>query len=142
MEFMKKLFSAAAVVILILSSGGCGGELTNSVTVKNTATNNVYLNAFGRVLTITPGQTQIVRNVQKGDYTYETSYDIPSGVTGTSAEGAISGSMTLGPSTKITIYYSSRIQQEAGSSGSAQSSYILIATVSSSDRSSTGSTSP
>lgn len=140
---MKKIFPAAFLILLLISGVGCGGELTNNVTIKNTATNNIYFNAFGRVLTVTPGQTQIVRNVQKGDYTYSTSYDIPTGVTGTSSEGAISGTLSLGPSTKISVYYSSRIQQEAGSSGSAQSSYILIATVSSSDRiTSDGTTTP
>ncbi|GMU87753.1 MAG: hypothetical protein AMXMBFR48_29940 [Ignavibacteriales bacterium] len=140
---MKKLFIPLALVISLFLQG-CGGTLTNSVTVKNTATSNVYLNIFGKLLTIAPGQTQIIKNVQKGEYNYETSFDVPSGVAGSSSEGSANGSLSMGPSTKVTIFYSSRlqVQQGGGGAGGQQSNYILVVTISSSDKTGGESTAP
>lgn len=140
---MKKLFIPSILVVFLLLQG-CGGTLNNSVTVKNSATNNVYLNIFGKLLTLTPGQTQVIKNVQKGDYAYETSFDVPSGVTGSSAEGSANGTLSMGPATKVTIFYTSRLQtqQGGGGAGGQQSNYILIITISSSDKSTGETTSP
>lgn len=140
---MKKLFIPLVLVVFLFLQG-CGGTLTNSITVKNSATNNVHLNILGKVLTIAPGQTQVIKNVQKGDYAYQTAYDIPSTVTGSSAEGSANGTLSIGPSTKITIFYTSRlqVQQGGGGAGGAQTNYILIITISSSDKSTGETTSP
>ncbi|MCC6550726.1 MAG: hypothetical protein IT279_11715 [Ignavibacteriaceae bacterium] len=139
---MKKLLIHLFLVIFLFLQG-CGGTFNNSVTVKNSATNNVYLNIFGKLLTLTPGQTQVIKNVQKGDYAYETSFDVPSGVSGSSAEGSANGLLSIGPSTKVTIFYTSRLQtQQGGGASGGQANYILIVTISSSDKSEGESTSP
>ncbi|MCK6613842.1 MAG: hypothetical protein HRU80_03340 [Ignavibacteriales bacterium] len=140
---MKKLVLLLLPVFFLLLQS-CGGTLTNSITVKNSATNNVYLNIFGQLITVAPGQTQVIKNVQKGDYDYQTSFDVPSGVSGSSVEGNGTGTLTMAPSTKITIFFTSRIQsqQGGGGAGGEQSNYILIITISSSDKSSGESTSP
>lgn len=140
---MKKLFTPLFLAGFLLLQG-CGGTLNNSITVKNSATNTVYLNILGKLITLTPGQTQVIKNVQKGEYSYTTSYDVPSGVTGSSTEGSATGLVSIGPSTKITIFYTSRIQAQLGGGGAGgqQSNYILIVTISSSDKSSGESTAP
>lgn len=111
----------------------CSSALDNSITIRNSAAETVYVNVLGRVLTVKPGTSQAIKNISKGTYAYATEYALPSGVSGSSIDGNGTGSLVMTAGTQISIFYSSRIQVATGSGTSGQSTYILVVTVSSSD---------
>ena len=130
---MKKIY----ILLLLLGvlSIRCSSALDNSITIKSIATEDVYVNILGKTLTIKSGTTQVIQNISKGTYSYQTTYKIPTSVSGTTVEGNASGNFVVTAGTKVNIYYASRIQvsQATGGSGTAQSSYVLVASISSSD---------
>ncbi|MEM4270985.1 MAG: hypothetical protein QXO70_02725 [Candidatus Pacearchaeota archaeon] len=137
---MKKvIFYLFLLVVGIVT--GCSSALDNSFTIKSIAQETVFVNFLGRLITVKPNSTQIIQNISKGTYAFSTSYNVPSGVTSTSVEGDAEGTVELKEGTRIYLFFSSRIQQTQGSGGAgAQNSYILVASLSSSDKivSSTG----
>lgn len=134
---MKKTLSAICLFALLFFSS-CANDLNNSITIKSIAAETIYVNILGRVLTVAPNTTQVIKDIAKGTYAYTTSFSIPAGVQSSTTEGAVAGNLALNPGTKITILYSSRIQVSQGGGGTgSQSSYVLSATVSSNDKNST-----
>ncbi|MFA6980437.1 MAG: hypothetical protein WC209_14035 [Ignavibacteriaceae bacterium] len=89
----------------------------------------MYVNFMGETFTIVPNGSKTVRNIPKGTYNYSTTYDIPSGITSVSLNGAVSGPVVMSADTKITVLYSSSIQ----GSGE-QKNYIINASISSNDK--------
>lgn len=142
---MKRLLVIPVAVVLLLLPA-CSISMDNSVTVRNTASESVHLNFLGKVISLKPNASVVIKNVDKGTYNYVTSFDIPASVNTASSEGSGSGQLEIGIGTRVSIFYSSRIQvSTSGGASGAQSTYVLITTVSSSDKvnsSSTGSGTP
>jgi hypothetical protein len=65
-----------------------------------------------------------VQEIPKGTYNYATTFALPTGAIGGSAQGDVKGNLIITAGTKITILYSSTLINGA---------YILYATISSSD---------
>ncbi len=142
---MKKI---SISLLLIFSMGvvfsNCTADMDNVINIKSIAAENVYVNILGRLITVKPNTTQQIKNIRRGTYSFSTNYDLPSGVTGSSVDGTASGDLTLNAGTRISIFYTSRIQATTGggaAGASAQTNYILVASISSSDDK-TSSTSP
>ena len=123
----RKIF--IVIIGLTLFITGCKSTVTNSVTFKSIAIGNMYVNFMGETFTIVPNGSKTVRNIPKGTYNYSTTYDIPSGITSVSLNGAVSGPVVMNADTKITVLYSSSIQ----GSGE-QKNYIINASISSNDK--------
>lgn len=132
-KMKSKLFVGLSIVILLAFSG-CEVKVDNSVTFKNLASETVYVNFLGKVITLKSGQSQVIKEIQKGEYAYETAYDVPDGVNGASVEGATSGTMEIKAQTKVYVLYVSHLV----GTGSTLT-YVLSATISSSDKVSTNS---
>ena len=124
---IRKIF--IVIIGLSLFLAGCKSTVTNSVTFKSIAIGNMYVNFMGETFTIVPNGSKTVRNIPKGTYNYSTTYDIPSGITSVSTNGAVSGPVIMNADTKITVLYSSSIQ----GSGE-QKNYIINASISSNDK--------
>ncbi len=121
----------------------CSSALDNSVTIKNTASEAVQVNIFGKVLTIKTGATQIIKDISKGSYKYETTYSIPANVSSSQVEGSATGTLEITAGTNIQMFFASRIQKTTGGgSSSAQDTYVLVVSVSSSDAIPSGTTTP
>ena len=103
---------------------GCSTTEENGLTIKNGASNKIYINFRGSLISIDASSTMEIKDIPKGTYTYETTFEIPAGTMTTRTEGAVSGQVTLNAGTKILIVYSSTFSD---------GTYILGATISSSD---------
>ncbi|MBK9096762.1 MAG: hypothetical protein IPM14_01320 [bacterium] len=122
---MKQKVIYIALVILSISLLSCSDGPINKITLQNIAAGDVYLNFRGTQVNVPSGQTVELQDIDKGEYEYETVYSIPAGATSFSAEGEMSGTLTLGSGTKILVIYSSVLSQEGA--------YTIYASVTSSD---------
>jgi hypothetical protein len=122
MKYRLPLF--ICIILTLISINGCSGKVNNSVTFKNLAAGNVYVNFRGEAITLTPNNTATVQEIPKGTYNYATTFSLPTGAIGGSAQGDVKGDLIITAGTKITILYSSTL---------INGSYILFATISSSD---------
>ncbi|MBK7379462.1 MAG: hypothetical protein IPJ03_10725 [Ignavibacteriales bacterium] len=126
MKSHQKSVNIFFVFLLILGFVGldCSSSLENSITFQNLASNRIFINFRGELITVEAGETKIVKEIPKGLFTYSTTYEIPAGAQGSSTIGDVSGEMNIFAGTKILIVYSSTYL--AGT-------YTLYATLSSSD---------
>ena len=120
----KRLLIIFSAFVLILISIGCSGSLGNSLKFKNFAAGDVYINFRGGLITVASGKTVELKELPKGLYTYSTTYEVPANSQSSSAEGAVSGEVTIKAGTKILIVYSSTY---------VDGKYTIFATISSSD---------
>ena len=124
---IRKIFIVIIGLSLFLT--GCKSTVTNSVTFKSVAMENVIVNFMGETFTVAPNSSKTVRNIAKGTYEYSTTYLVPSGIKTSSVSGAVSGPVVMNADTRITVLYSSSIQGTGD-----QLSYIISATISSNDK--------
>ena len=97
----------------------------NSITFENIASNGVYVNFRGEKIDVPAGSTVKITKIDKGEYTYETTYEVPSNASSSEASDALSGTLTISAGTKILIIYSSIFDES--------NVYYIYASVSSSD---------
>ncbi len=76
---------------------------------KNAAASEIYVNFRGNLVKISSGNFVQIKNIPQGKYKYVTTYDIPTGVTGSSISGDVNGTVTINAGTKILVFYSSYI---------------------------------
>ena len=76
---MKKrsLISLVFIFAFILI-GGCNSSVDNSITFNNMATQQIIVNFRGQDYVIPSNQSVVVKEIDKGTYTYATSYSLPS----------------------------------------------------------------
>jgi hypothetical protein len=121
---MKKLFIILFVVASFPLFTNCSSTVENSLKIQNLASNNVYLNFRGSLIEVNSGEIVEVKELPKGTFDYETIYEIPSGATGSSAEGEAAGEFLIRAGTKILVVYTSTF---------IDNNYTLFASVTSSD---------
>jgi|ERR1035437_1776357 hypothetical protein len=112
------------IILSFIFINGCSGKVNNSVTFKNLSQGIVYVNFRGEAIAVTTGNSAMVQEIPKGTYNYSTTYSVPAGVISSSAQGSVTGNLTIAAETKILIIYSSTL---------INGTYILFATISSSD---------
>ncbi|MCU0332244.1 MAG: hypothetical protein MUE91_01075 [Ignavibacteriaceae bacterium] len=122
---MKHKVTCLLLAILFISITSCSDGPINKITLQNIADGDVYLNFRGTQTLVPSGSTIELQDIDKGEYEYETVYEIPVGATAFSAEGEMSGSFIIGAGTKILVIYSSVFDQEGN--------YTIYASVTSSD---------
>ena len=122
---MKHILISFLLISLSLTLLSCSDGPINKITLQNIADGDVYLNFRGTQTLVPSGSSIELQDIDKGEYEYETVYEIPVGATAFSAEGEMSGSFILGAGTKILVIYSSVFDQEGN--------YTIYASVTSSD---------
>jgi hypothetical protein len=122
MKKLSFLFLAAAASFLLFTS--CSSTVDNSLKIQNLASNDVYLNFRASLIHVRSGETVELKELPKGTYEYETIYEIPSGATGSSAEGEAAGELEIRAGTKVLIVYTSTF---------IENNYVLFASITSSD---------
>ncbi len=122
---MNRLISYFFLLLFIpVFLSGCSSTINNSITFKNLASGDVYVNFRGSLITIPAGQTSSINQIPNGTYNYSTTYSIPAGATSSSSVGNLSGSLVIKAGTKILFVYSSTLQTNV---------YVISITVSNSD---------
>ncbi|MDR3609198.1 MAG: hypothetical protein P4L27_01385 [Ignavibacteriaceae bacterium] len=116
-------------LLLFVVINGCSNKVNNSVTFQNLSDGTILANFRGNAIEVSSGNSATVQEIPKGLYNYSTAIlTVPSGTVTKTLQGATSGSMTIAAGTKILVVYSSTL---------ASGSYILTASLSSSDDQST-----
>lgn len=126
---MKIIRPTILLILFSLLFLNCDEEVHNSITFRNLASGDVYVNFFGEVFTVRTGASQTVRDLPHGLFSYSTTYEIPAGVQSSSTEGAVSGEVQINADTKIMVLYSSALQGTG-----TQLTYVLSATISTNDK--------
>ena len=121
---MKYGLISFLLIILSLTLISCSDGPINKITLQNKADGDVYLNFRGTQTLVPSGSTIELQDIDKGEYEYETVYEVPSGATSFSAEGEMSGTLILTAGTKILVIYSSVFNE---------GSYSIFASVTSSN---------
>ncbi len=119
----KHLLLISSVLMFTVLIIGCSSKVDTSVTFNNISASHIMVNFRGSIVEVPSGKVVVLKAIPEGTFAYATTYSIPPGMTGT-AQGDVSGSITIGVATKVQILYSSFINE---------SSYTLSATKSNSD---------
>jgi hypothetical protein len=102
----------------------CETDLENKFTFQNYSAGKVLINFRGSLHSVNAGAIYTINKVPKGTYDYSTTYEVPFGTTGSSAQGALDGTVEFKVSTRVLIVYSSTFNDSA---------YTIYATISSTD---------
>lgn len=102
---MKKMVTVLALAIFF-----CGCSNNNKLTIQNKSQGTIYLNFRATVYTIGSNPVTLT-DIPNGTYNYNTTFELPSGVTSWSASGtAAGGQMTFDKkNTQILLLYSSTL---------------------------------
>jgi len=122
---MKQIFIYLSFLLISFTLVSCDVATENSITFQNIASNGVFVNFRGEKIDVPAGSTVKLTKVFKGDYTYETVYEVPANASSSEASENLSGTLTIRAGTKILIIYSSVFDQA--------NVYYIYASVSSSD---------
>lgn len=128
----------SVMLILAFTLLSCSSKVDNRVTFLNYAAAGVYVNFKADLyhvspsippdeeglLHIPPGDRVDITEIFKGQYEYETIYEVPLGATSSSTEGEVAGLLDIKAGTKILVVYTSTMSD---------SGYTLHASVTSSD---------
>ena len=105
---MKNVLRIAAILLFLMSIlTGCTSNVGNKITLRNLASNKIYLNFRASVIEVNAGATSVISEIPKGTFTYETTFEIPAGTVSYKTEGEVSGELTLKAGTEVLIIYSS-----------------------------------
>lgn len=122
----RKIFLPILLLAGMLIFVSCSADDdVNSITLRNEAIGKVLFNFRGAVTEINPGESKRLKSIPRGEYTYSTTFEIPSFAVSGSAEGAVSGDLKFQAGTRYMLLYSSFFDE---------GDYILSATLSTSDR--------
>ena len=87
----------------------CSTTVNNGITIKNLASGDIHLNFLAELTTVKAGGEVTLSSLPKGSFEYNTTYEIPPGITSSSAEEGVSGQLTIKAGTKILFVYSSTL---------------------------------
>ena len=121
---MKRIFSFLSFLLLSFTLISCESTIQNSITFENLASNDVHVNFRGQKIDVPAGATTKITEIDRGEFTYETTYEIPANATSSDAGDALSGTFVIKAATKILVIYSSTFEEGV---------YYITASVSSSD---------
>jgi hypothetical protein len=107
----KVIFSL--LIFLSVTFLSCSDSVNNSVTFQNLASNNVYVNFRGSKVDVPSGSTVTLKDIDKGEFQYETIYEIPAGATSSSVEGEGTGTIIMDAGTKVLVLYTSTFVESA-----------------------------
>jgi len=122
---MKHILISFLLISLSLTLLNCSDDPINTISFQNKAAGDVIVSFRGETINVTSGQVAELKDIDKGEFEYETTYNLPSNATSSSAEGEMSGTFVLKAGTKILVIYSSVLSEEGV--------YTIYASVTTSD---------
>jgi len=106
----KKLFPFIFIIsLLFLSFQGCKTNVDNRVSFNNSSSTDLIINFRGEEIKVSVGQKTDITQIQKGTYTYSTSFNLPIGATSSSTNGDVTGTVVINSDTKILVIYTSNL---------------------------------
>jgi hypothetical protein len=125
------ILSTGVALIAGLFYLGCfnsTNSINNKITFDNISEGDVYVNFRGSLIDVHSGDTTVVSDIPKGNYSYSITNSAPAGATSSTSSGAVAGILAMKAGTKIQFLFSSTL---------ISGSYTLYVTESSSDSVST-----
>lgn len=99
---MKRVLGIVAAVVLAV---GCG---KNEIEIKNIAEGGVFFLFRGEEYFVEPGGTESIVDIPNGQFSYSTTYGVPSWASGSVTTGDLSGVLVFRQNqTQYTLLYSS-----------------------------------
>ena len=95
------------VIVLSIGFFSCSDTVDNSITFQNLASNDVYVNFRGSRVEVPNGSTVTLKEIDRGEFQYETIYEIPAGSTGSSVVGDGGGAIIMDAGIKVLVIYTS-----------------------------------
>lgn len=105
----KTLISFAIICVSLTALISCSGEVNNSLTFQNFASNSILINFRAQLYTIESGALVTLENIEPGTYTYVTTYELPSNATSSQTQGDVSGEVELFVGSETLVVYSSAL---------------------------------
>lgn len=105
---MKQIVIYLTLITLSVGLLSCSDGPINTIRVENWADENVHLNFKGSltdVPALPPGEGIELTNIMKGEYEYETIFDVPIDATSFEASESCAGTLILNAGTKVLIIY-------------------------------------
>jgi len=106
---MKYVLISFLLITLSLTLINCSDGPINTIRIENWASNDVSVNFKGSLTDVPaglpPGESVDLTDIMKGEYEYETIFEVPSGATSFEASESCAGTLTLNAGTKILIIY-------------------------------------
>jgi len=107
---MKKILILFVLTSLcVITFISCSTTVNNGITIKNLASGDIHLNFRAKLTTVRAGEEVTLSGIPKGSFEYNTTYELPAGITSHTAEEGVSGQLTIKAGTKILFVYSSTI---------------------------------
>ena len=105
---MKKILTIITfLAISFLFLSGCSESVSTKITFQNFASNKVFVSFRASLITVNAGESVELTDTPRGTYAYATTYELPFGASSSSAEGDVSGTVSLWAGTRILIMYAS-----------------------------------
>lgn len=127
---MKKqiILLLTVVVISLITFTSCEPFIENKITIRNESDGIVWVNLKAQIHEVNPGAVLILNDFDRGNYEFETIYQVPVAVSTSKAEGDVAGTMNLIGGTEIFLLYTSVLTVSQSSS-----TYTLYGSMTSSD---------
>lgn len=104
---MKQKLTYFSFVLLAFILVNCSDGALNSITFKNMASNDVFVNFRGSQVDVPSGTSTVLEDIDRGEFEYETIYEIPAGTTSSSVEGEGAGTIIMNAGTDVLVIYTS-----------------------------------
>jgi len=104
---MKQKLTYLSFALLAFILLNCSEGALNSITFKNMASNDVFINFRGSQVDVPSGSTVVLEDIDRGEFEYETIYEIPAGTTSSSVEGEGAGTIIMDAGTDVLVIFTS-----------------------------------
>jgi len=106
----KRSFHFIIIIsFLFLFLQGCKTNIDNRVSFNNFSTTDIIINFRGQEIRVNVGQKTDITEINKGTYTYSTSFNLPVGATSSTTNGDVNGTVIINSDTKVLVIYTSSI---------------------------------
>jgi hypothetical protein len=104
---MRQKLTYLSFVLLAFILLNCSEGVDNSITFQNMASGDVFVNFRGSKVDVPSGSTVVLEDIDRGEFQYETIYQIPSGTTNSSVEGEGAGTIIMDAGINVLVIYTS-----------------------------------
>jgi hypothetical protein len=104
---MKQKLTFLSIILLSVVMLSCSEGVDNSISFQNLASNAVFVNFKGSKVDVPSQATVVLKDIDRGEFEYETIYEIPAGTTSSTVEGEGAGTITMDAGVDVLVIYTS-----------------------------------
>ncbi len=104
---MKKIFIYFSIILSSAILMNCAEDGAAIIKISNMASHAIVISFRGEIINVASGETAELTDLEKGEFEYETAYEVPANATSAAAEGEMAGTFVINAGTKINVVYTS-----------------------------------